>query len=281
MRFRHSGRRRLFSIIAAVAVVGATATIAFAQSGTGPTKLAYSVSGKAAPAGPTTAAPGTTTFVVSTTSKEAGFYVVKLDEGADVEATRKAVDRELREDQIEALPLDLVGAASDMTKGRSSSFTIDLVAGTYLVLNTTNDKRTPSAVLTVSGERTTATAPRSTTIVSMFDYKFTLNRSLPRNGTIRVVNKGKRVHMMIALKAANRKGANALSKALRKGDRNAEKLIRGGGPSLDPVSPGANVQLPSVRYGKGSYVLACFWQSKQSKNKDHNSLGMTKVVTVK
>ena len=106
-------------------------------------------------------------------------------------------------------------------------------------------------MLTVSGERTTATAPRSTTIVSMFDYKFTLNRSLPRNGTIRVVNKGKRVHMMIALKAANRKGANALSKALRKGDRNAEKLIRGGGPSLDPVSPGANVQLPSVRLRQG------------------------------
>lgn len=276
------GRTRLMTIITALALIATTATIAWAQTGTAPPKLAYSMSLSAAPAGPTTAAPGPTTFAVSSnTSKETDFTVLHLQDGVNAAEVQKAIDTKLSEDEIEALPVTIVGGTGEAAKGRPASFTISLVPGTYLVANTTNEKRTPSIVLTVSGAANGAVAATPVTTVKMHDYKFELSRSLPRSGIVRVTNPGKRVHMMIAFKTQNAAGAKRAIKALRSGKEKAfNKEIRGFGSSADPISPGATVDIP-VHYGKGSYVLVCFWQSKASKGKPHFALGMTKATTVK
>jgi hypothetical protein len=277
-----SKHRRFLTTISALLVTVAIATVAFAQ-GSAPPNLAYSFDSQATPSGPTTAAPGPTEFTVSNTgSKESDFTVLRVHDGADVPKLQSDINQKLSEDQIEALPIDIAAGTSDAAKGRPASFTINLTAGTYLVANTSSETKTPSMVLTVSGNPNGATGPSPTTIVGMYDYKFKLSKHISRSGSIRVSNKGKRIHMMIALKAANAAGAAKLSSALRKGasQKVIGSLIRGGGSSLDPISPGQSVVIP-VHYGKGSYVFACFWQSKASKGKAHVRLGMTKIVSVK
>ena len=282
MRALRSGRQRLAVIFTAFAVIGVIATIALA-AGSSPPKLAYTTGGTATPTGPTTAAPGPTTFVVTnTTTKDADFTVLRLHDGADPAAVQKDIDRKLTADQIEAMPFDIVGGTGDARSGHPSSVTFTLAAGTYLVANTTSETRTPSIVLTVSGDPNGATAPAPVTTVTMHDYKYVLSRSIPRSGVVRVINKGKRIHMMIAFKAQNAAGAAKLSKALRKGDqKTVNKLIRGVGTNLDPIAPGQTEDLAAVHYGKGSYVFACFWKSSASKGKSHERLGMTKVISVK
>jgi hypothetical protein len=272
--------RRLGTLVAVLAVLGAVTAIALAQSTTPPT-LAYTNAATGAPSGPTTAAPGATTFTSHTTEKhDTDLTVVRVHDGADPAQVQKDVDKKLSEDQIEALPIDIVGDVSAVN-GHDGKFTANLEAGSYLVLNTTSDKHAPSIVLTVSGTPTGAVAPTPRVTVSMHDYKFELNRSLIHNANARFINKGKRIHMAIGFKTSSSKNASKMVSALRHGNQKAfERLIRGEGPTAEPISPGRSVDIP-IRSGKGNYVFVCFWQSKASKGKPHFILGMEKAFKIK
>lgn len=276
----HSPRRRLLALVTMLVAVGAVAAIALAQS-TAPPTLTYTLGTTGAPSGPTAATPGATTFTAHTTSsKEVDLTVVRLHDGADPAQFQKDVDKKLSEDQIEALPIDIVGDVS-ASKGHDGKFTVTLDPANYAVLNTTSDKHAPSIILTVSGDPNGAVEPEPKTIVSMFDYKYELNRSLIKNGTVRFINEGKRVHMAIGFKASSAKNAGRMVRALRKGNEKAfDRLIRGSGTTAEPISPGRTVDVP-VQGGKGNYVFVCFWQSKASKHKPHFILGMEKAFKVK
>jgi hypothetical protein len=274
--------RAALGLAVATGAVGVTA-VALAQGGD-PATLSYAL-GSGAPQGAvSTAQPGATTFTFSTSGKgERDWILLHLKDGADVASVQEEINHSLSPDQVEALvakDFSIVSSGA-ATKGHSDTATVDLEAGSYLVADITNDKKTPSTQLTVSGDPTGAVAPKATTTVTMHDYKFTLSRSLPRSGVVRFVNAGKRTHMAIALKTTDAKAQKKLVAALKKGDeRAAGRLIRGQGTSLGLASPGESSRF-KASYGKGRYVFACFWGSKQSKGKEHIRLGMVKAFQVK
>jgi len=281
MQVRH--RRGALAAVITTGAVGISA-VALAQGGT-PPELAFQLgSGAPQALGATSAQPGPTTFTFSTTAKgEHDWALLRIKPGVDVAKVQQDIDRPLNPDQLDELTdteFSIV-TSNEAYKGRPSTTTVDLTPGDYLVADVSTEKRTPSTPLTVGGDPNGATAPTPKATVTLRDYRFSLNRSLPRKGVVRFVNAGKHNHMAIALKVADAAAQRKLVAALKKGkEKAAEKLIRGTGTNLDLVSPGESSDV-KASYGKGRYVFVCFFGSKRSKNKPHFLLGMAKPFQVK
>lgn len=275
-------RRAAAAGVAALLTTAGTITVAGAQDPAAPAVLSYTLAKGKKPAGPTTVQPGVVTFSAKASSTKGGPRSLQLfrvaDGVTDVAALQKQLAKVRSENAFEKLTtVSLAGGAEGASKAKAARVTRTLVPGTYLVGDFTDDAVTTS-VLTVAGDATAAVAPTPASTVSMFDYKFEADRRLPASGPVRFVNKGRRNHFVVAFKAGDRKSATRLQAAFRKNDEKAaDKLIRGVGTGAGLVGPGDSFDVAS-RYGKGSYVLVCFWSSKQSKGKQHNVLGMATVV---
>lgn len=274
-------RTRLRAATGALALLGTVAAVAVAQDPAAPPTLAYTLTKGKAPSGPTTVAPGVVTFSAKAAKakQQRDLQLFRVADGVtDIPALQKKLSQIRSGDTFEKLgTLTLAGGAGGATSAKAAKFTRTLAPGTYLVGDFTDDA-TPSTVLTVTGAPTAAVAPPVASTVTMFDYKFEVDRKLPRKGAVRVVNKGKRNHFYIAFKAGDRKGAAKLDKALRKNDeKTAQKFIRGTGTYAGIVGAGESVDI-AAEYAKGTYVLVCFWESKQSKGRPHNVLGMSRIV---
>jgi len=266
----------------AVVVLAATATVATAGNGPAPKTLTYRLgAGYDAPAGPATAAPGATTFKVTTANEQGGTWqLLKVADGRDPREVAVSLDAARDPDAVEALDATLVVGASPVP-GRPVRVTTTLTAGDYLVADTTGDTATPSRVLHVEGAPTGASAPKPVSTVTMGDYTYKLSRTLPRNGVVRFKNAGTRTHMAVVLKTRNAADQRKLVGLLRKNDQEgAGKLIAGDGPGVDLMAGGQSADVP-VKYAKGTYVMVCFWASKGSQDKPHNVIGMEKAFTVK
>ncbi len=267
--------------VALLTTAGTIAAVAGAQDPATPPVLSYTLAKGKKPAGPATAQPGVVTFSAKAASAKGtrSIQVIRVADGVtDIRALQKKLEKVRSADAFEKITtVSMAGGVDGASKAKPARFTRTLTPGTYLVGDFTGNDFA-SSVLTVAGDPTTAVAPAPTTTVSMFDYKYELDRKLPLKGAVRFVNKGKRNHFVVAFKAANSRSAAKLDRAFRKNDEKAaEKFIRGTGTGSGVVAAGDSIDIAST-YGKGSYVLVCFWGSKQSKGKQHNVLGMSRVV---
>lgn len=280
---RISPKRALLVVTTATALsVGGA--IAVAQDPAAPPTVAFKLGKlKSTPTGPATAPAGAVRFVVSTAQKgQGGFQLLRVADGADVAALQAKVRKVDSGDKFEALKeLTAVGGTS-VTKTAKGVITVTLIPGTYLFVDFSDEKVSPNIPFSVAGDPATAPAlPAPDATLSLFDYKFELTGKLPRNGTVRMVNKGKRNHIVVTFKTQNAAGSARLVKALKaNNERAVGKEIRGEGPGANLIGPGQSQDLKFTAR-PGNYVFVCFYGSKQSKGKDHNALGMVKAVTVK
>lgn len=232
--------------------------------------------------------PGTTEIVARTEQRrgEPGFVLARLNAGTTAEEIREMTEkRRLTERQIDRLGkvLTTFVAQGSAMRGRDYRTTIDLVPGTYVALDISSERRQPQTSFDVAGDRTLAPLPDVDATVDMRDFRFTkTQRTLPADGTLRVRNRGKQLHFMLAFPTSSSRNASRLQTLLRRRDRaserRAERLVAGA-PSepVGLISPGVENRV-KVNLRKGHYVLVCFYGSPASRNRGHNTLGMARKV---
>jgi hypothetical protein len=267
---------RVVAVLAVAVFSLAVAGMVSAQ-GTPPT-LTVTAGGSSltvTPAGPLAAGPTRVEFV--RTSGAPSLSIAALRPGVTVEAFTAALRRS-DDEAIEMIYLD-AGADLDATATRSVS-TVSLRPGlTYVAVNTEGESRagyeiTPFAVGTAPNG---TTAPRADATVNFVDLRFTGDRTLPRNGTIRVRNQGWAPHF--AISAPLRPGATpaAVGRALRVNSQRALGRVldfQNAGSLQSLVTRGSDV-VNEVRFPRrGRYALICFFEG-------HAEQGMYRVVRVR
>ncbi|WP_354698277.1 hypothetical protein DSM112329_03947 [Paraconexibacter sp. AEG42_29] len=269
------------------AAIAAGAAIAVAQESApaAPPVVAYTLGKlKSTPSGPATVPAGAVRFKVSTKVKgEHGFQVFRLADGADVAAAQKAVRSISNGTAFEKLKDITAVGGTEVSVAKPGEATFELTPGNYLFADFSDEKVNPTTpfVVPAAGATPPAALPAATATLSMFDYKFEVAGRLPRNGDLRIVNKGKRNHILVTFKAQNPAGAARLAKAFKaSNEKAAGKEIRGNATGANIIGPGVTQDL-AFDAKPGSYVFVCFYESKASKGKEHNVLGMVKTATVK
>jgi hypothetical protein len=266
-----------------LAVLTAGSALALAQTAAPPPVVSYTL-GKpgSLPAGPATVGAGATRFDVSTTAKgNHSFELLRVAPGADVAAVQARLRPIRTPNQLEAIKeLTAIGGTSVSARTKGTAV-FSLEPGTYLFTDSSASRVAPSIPVTVAGDPATAPLPAATTTLNLRDYRFELAGTLPRDGDVRVQNRGKRNHIVLTFRTRNAASSARVVKALKAGDdRAAGREITGEGPNVNVIGPG---QTQDLRFTAkpGPYVFVCFWGSKQSRNKQHSRLGMVKAVTVK
>ncbi|WP_205699499.1 hypothetical protein [Conexibacter sp. SYSU D00693] len=281
-------RRRAAAATAFASVLTAGAVTADAQAPVQPATFQASVAKGRAPAIVSTGVrPGVTRVVITSQATGDGreYELLRLKPGVTREAAAARLangGKELTPNQIDQIAKD-VGDFVDggnARRGAARKAVLDLAAGTYGVLDVT-DARVRSTFFDVAGNPTGAAAPAPSATIAMDEYSYGPSGTLPAGGTVRLTNAGEQLHMAIAFPARSAAAAKRLVATFKRGGRPAERLF--GGPPSEPValvSPGAQVDVP-IGPRKGSVVLACFWASKASQDREHTRRGMVRTVKVR
>jgi hypothetical protein len=269
---------RIVTGVIAVATVLAGGVAASAAQAPVPT-VTITASATAVSASPTPVAPGATRFeFVSTEQKaEMGVLIAAPKPGRTVDELIAAV----RTDPDNSFEVGDIVASTTLAPGATRAVTVDIEAGRSYLLIDDGGKENPSdwviTPLASGGAPTGATAPAPDAEVTLRDVRFRGDRTLPRNGTIRVRNIGWSPHFAIAapLKKGARRGA--VGRALT---GNRERAL---GRLLDfrntvevtsLLTRGSSADNDVTFRKRGRYVLVCFFEN-------HNAEGMYRFVRVR
>jgi hypothetical protein len=278
-------RRVLLVCTAAVAVLSATAAAAQAPP---PPNVVATVSPQAVTLQGAEALPaGPTRFEIrnSARRREADVNIVALNPGVTVDAFRAALTRggENPRPFKRILSFEANGIAPP---GGSYATTINLKPGlTYVVLNAQRRLgSSPIATFTVGQQPSGAVAPAPAATVGLVDYAFRAPATLPRRGVVRFENRGKRLHIAVAIRARPGVRPRRLVRLLQSrsgSERQLERLAAGFAQPLGLVS-GGTVNDVEVNFPRsGNWVLACFIEDGRRGNPPHNLLGMVRSVRVR
>jgi hypothetical protein len=271
--------RRVAGILTAVLAVGLAVTGVVSAQGTPPTVTvtAGGATLTVAPPGPLSSGP--TRFEFVRTSGEPEITVAALRAGVTVEQFTTALRSDPSgSDAIELVHLD--GGASLSEALPRSAATFELRANTtYVVVNIEGDA--PSAwevtTFTVGGTPNGAARPAADATVNMVDLRFTGARTLPRDGTIRVRNRGWAPHFAFAARLRPGASSAAVGRALRGDNERAVGRVLDFESAIEVqplVTRGADV-VNEVRFPRrGRYALICFFEG-------HAQQGMYRVVRVR
>lgn len=285
MSFGTMRRSTLAVAVGSGLAIGTVALVAGPAQGQDPVpRLVVTIqSGKAPVVATPAVRPGPTELVVRQAGKgERTLVLARLQPGTTAEQVRAMTRPRLSERAVDRLGKTVTTfvATGSTGPGRGYRTNVVLTPGTYVALDTTPERNLPQTVLEVAGEPTTAAPPAADATVDMLDYRFTASRrTLPADGTLRVRNRGKQLHFLLAFPTSTSRNASRLVSLLRRGaEREAERLIAG--PPTEPVglvSPGVENRT-KVKLRKGNYVFVCFYGSPASRDRGHNRLGMVRKV---
>ena len=269
--------RIVFGVLAGTAVLGAAVGASAAQAPV-PT-VTVTASATAISASPTPVAPGATRFVLASTEKKAEMGVVLA--APKPGRTTAEVIAAVRADPDTAFEVVDLVASVTLPPGGERAVTVEIKPDTsYLLLNDAGKQNPADWIITplaTGGAPTGATAPEPDAEVRMRDLRFRGDRTLPRDGTIRVRNVGWAPHFALAapLKRGARRGA--VGRALRSDrERALGRLLdfRNVQEVSSVLTRGASADY-DVTFGKrGRYVLICFVEG-------HNTQGMFRFVRVR
>lgn len=222
------------------------------------------------PAAPIAPGPTRFTFTRSGNGEVEGFLAT-LRAGVTVDELRQKLSSE---SSLGLVFLEASVSLNDQAPTRS--LTVDLRPDvTYVVVAIAGNANTLTS-FTTTGTANGAQAPKPDAQISMVDYGFRGPKTLPRDGTIRVANRGLAYHFALAFPV--RKGASRkrIGRAFRNGDEKAIGRIVAGQPLevQDLISPGS-VNDNEVEFQRpGRYAFVCFFGA-------HNRLGMYRVFNVR
>ena len=269
--------RILWGVLAGTAVLGAAVGVSAAQAPV-PT-VAISASATTLTASPTPVAPGATRFVITSTEQKAemGVVIATPKPGRTVDEVLAAV-RANPDTSFDVV--DLVASVT-VAPGAERAVTIDIKPDTsYLLVNDAGQEDPSKWVVTslaTGGPPTGATAPEPDAEILMRDLRFRGDRTLPRNGTVRVRNVGWAPHF--ALAAPLKRGARprAVARALRSNRQRALGALlnfRNTFEVSSVLTRGASADYEVSFAKRGRYVLVCFVEG-------HNTQGMYRFVRVR
>ena len=268
---------RAFSVaVAAAAVLGAGAAVAAGQ-GSVPT-VTVTASATAVSAAPTPVAPGATRFeFVSSAAGDVGVFLAAVKPGR----TAGEVIAAVRTNPDTSFEVADIVASAGLAPGGRRAVTAEIKPGTtYLLVNDLGKEDSAEwaiAPLATGGAPTGAAAPPPDADILMRDVRFAGDKTLPRDGTVRVRNIGWAPHFAIA--APLRPGARkpAVGRAIRANrDRALGRLLNfAGGLELTNILTRGAVADQEVTFRRrGRYVLICFFEG-------HNAQGMYRFVNVR
>lgn len=268
--------------LAALAAAALGATAALAQSTSTPPVITVASKGKTITVSGTLQSGAVTFLYTHDKSKEADPEVFRLNDGVTQDQFEQALAK-LGPDPSPILKLGSLVSGQNIGPGQPSSrLTTVLTPGNYVALNTAGTKPAsfPRVAFTVTAADQPATRPAPTATFAMRDFRFSGPSTIKKSGTLRLNNKGKSPHFVVALKPPKGFSATRLASLLKAGkDSKVPRATQFKG-LLGLVSPGSsNDQKYSLTPGK--WVIACFMQTASSKGKEHSMLGMEKVITVR
>lgn len=221
---------------------------------------------------------GYTKLVFKASGKgERGFAVFKLAPGV----TRQQAETQAPkiEDPNDAAKLGTFVASGFIEGSKTYTTSVLLDATSEYALIDFTKKPGIRGWFTTSAESSNAPVPAPDVRVTLRDYSFGGASTLPRNGTIQVVNTGKVLHHTLVFPL--RKGVDT-KKLLRDIKAGKEPRTAFSGPPsalTEIVSPKTTNDV-AERLKPGRNLLVCFI-SDGKKKPPHATLGMAKVVTVR
>jgi hypothetical protein len=255
--------RKVRLALGAILLLGVPVTLAGAQTSV-PTVAVTAANGNITlePSGPIGAGPTRFTF-----SGEGEFALATLRAGVTVDRFRQTLSRNpdaaLRQVFLEAA----------VVPGRP--VTVDLRPNTTYVAAATAG-RSQALTTFATGAPTGARAPTPDARIRMVDYAFRGPSTLPRNGRIRVENRGTTFHFALALPLRPGAGARRVGRALRRGnDRAIRRVVAGEPVEVQGVISQGSANDNEVRFARrGRYAMVCFFG-------EHNRLGMYRIYRVR
>jgi uncharacterized cupredoxin-like copper-binding protein len=269
--------RAVRAIAVILAVLGGGVAVAAGQ-GSVPT-VTVTATATDVTASPAPVAPGATRFefVESGLRREAGVYLATPKPGRTADELTAAI----RANPDSSFEVGDIVTSASLAPGDKRAITVEIEADrAYLLVNDLG-KENPRdwiiAPLATGGAPTGATAPAPDAAVVMRDLRFGGDRTLPRNGTVRVRNVGWAPHFAIA--AALKPGARraAVGRALRGNRERALGRVVSFRRSLELtniLTRGAVTDQEVTFSRRGRYVLVCFFEG-------HNAQGMYRFVRVR
>jgi hypothetical protein len=261
-------------VVAAVAALGVAVAVSAAQTPVPTVKVTATTT--AVSASPVPVAPGATRFELSADA-ELSVFLAAPKPGRTVDEVIAAVKTN-PDSSFEVA--DIVASAA-LTPGVTRAVTVEIKANTGYVLVNDAGKENPAewvfTPLATGGASTGATVPEPDAEVLMRDLRFAGDRTLPRNGTVRVRNIGWAPHFTLAAPLKRGARLRATTRALLSGrDRALGRVLdfRNTIEVSSILTRGASADY-DVTFGKrGRYVLVCFFEG-------HNAQGMFRFVRVR
>jgi hypothetical protein len=256
--------RRLKLACGAILLLGISVTVAAAQAPV-PT-VAVTASGSSitlTPSGALAAGPTRFTF-----AGKGEFDLVTLRAGVTVDQLRQTLSRS----QDAALGLVFIEASAP-EPGRE--VTVDLRPNTtYVAVSIAG--RSSALTSFATGAPSGAQAPAPDARIRMVDYAFKGANTLPRNGRIRVANRGSTFHFALAFPLRRGVSNTRVGRVFRGGNEKALGRIVAGPPvTVQGVISQGSTNDNEVRFArKGRYAFVCFFG-------EHNRLGMYRVYKVR
>ena len=269
--------RIAMGVVAATAIVGAAVGVSAAQAPAPTVTITASETSLTAAPGPV--APGATRFEFTSTAEKAemGVFVASPKPGRTVDEVIAA----LRTNPDTSLEIADIVASASLAPGGKRAVTAEILAGrSYLLVNDVGKENSAQWIITplaTGGTPTGATAPEPDAQVMTRDLRFVGDRTLPRNGTIRIRNIGWAPHFAVAAPLKKSAGRGAVGRAIV-GNRERElgRLLdfRNAIELTNILTRGATADNEVTFAKRGRYVLVCFFEN-------HNAQGMYRFVRVR
>ena len=270
--------RILSGVVAVATVLGAAVGVSSAQAPV--PAVTITASETAVDASPTPVAPGATRFQFVSTAKKAemGVFLAAVKPGRTTDEVIAAIRSKSPESSFELA--DIVASVS-LAPGAKRGLTTEIKANTTYLLVNDGGKENPAkwAIITLAtgGAPTGATAPEPDAEVMMRDLRFIGDRTLPRNGTVRVRNIGWAPHFAFAARLKGSARPAAVGRAIV---GNREKALgrlldfRNSFELANILTRGSSVDYDVTFNRPGRYALVCFFEN-------HNAQGMYRIVRVR
>jgi hypothetical protein len=240
--------------------------------------------------GPESIPAGVTEVVIENAGEQPhSLWLVKLDDGKGVEDLM-GVFAAMESDPAIPEWLNFYGGAS-ASPGESSSYWIDLPAGSYAMFSFDSDEEgVPDfakgmlgelTVTEATGDSATVEIPEADATVELVDFSFVIS---PEFGSgeqlVRVTNTGMEPHEMAVMRLAEGVTVEQVMEMMM-----SEEMPEDGPPPFEeaaiipPIGAGMSA-VYEMNLEPGDYLLLCFLPSAANEGAPHLALGMVQPLTI-